>query len=74
MENVSIVTKYKSEDFQNIKKKLWSSRRVAQYLTSVHEDEVRPLALLSELRIRHCCELWCMLQMQPGSGVAVAVA
>ena len=34
---------------------------------------VRSLALLSGLRIRHCCELWCRLQMQLGYRVAVAV-
>ena len=32
---------------------------------------VRSLALLSG--IQHCCELWCRLQRQLGSGVAVAV-
>ena len=35
---------------------------------------VRSLALLRGLRIRHCCELWCSLQMRLGSGVAMAVA
>ena len=35
--------------------------------------QVRSLALLSVLRIQHCHELWCRLQMQLGSGVAVAV-
>ena len=35
---------------------------------------VRPLALLSGLRIQHCCELWCRSQMQLRSGVAVALA
>ena len=32
------------------------------------------LASLSGLRIQRCCELWCRLQMQLGSGIAVAVA
>jgi len=44
---------------------------VAQWVkntTSIHED-----ALLSELRIQRCHELWCRLQMQLGSGTAVAV-
>ena len=36
--------------------------------------QVQSLALLSGLRIWHCCELWCRLQMWLGSGVAVAVA
>ena len=31
------------------------------------------LALLSGLRIRHCCELWCRLKTRLGSGFAVAV-
>ena len=34
---------------------------------------VRPLALISGLGIRHCCELWCRLHTQLGSRVAVAV-
>ena len=34
---------------------------------------VRSLALLSGLRMWHCCELWCRLQMQLGSRVAVAL-
>ena len=34
---------------------------------------VRSLALLSGLRIWHCCELWCRLQMQLRSHVAVVV-
>ena len=35
---------------------------------------VRSLALLSGLRIQRCRELWCRLQPQLGSCVAVAVA
>ena len=35
--------------------------------------QVLPLASLSGLRIQHCGELWCRLQMQLGSCVAVAV-
>ena len=35
--------------------------------------QVQSLALLSGLRIQHCYELWCRLQMQLGSGVAVAM-
>ena len=35
--------------------------------------QVRSLASLRGLRIQYCCELWCRLQMQLGSGVAVAV-
>ena len=34
---------------------------------------VRPLALLSGLRIWHCCELWCRWQTWLESGIAVAV-
>ena len=34
---------------------------------------VQSLALLSGLRIPHCHELWCSLQMQLGSCIAVAV-
>ena len=35
--------------------------------------QVRSLALLSMLRIRHCHELWCRWQMWLGSRIAVAV-
>jgi len=43
-------------------------------LTSTHEEVVSSLALLSGSGIWCCCQLWCRLQMQLGSGVAVAVA
>ena len=33
----------------------------------------RFLALLSELRIQSCCELWCRSQTQLGSSIAVAM-
>ena len=36
--------------------------------------QVQSLASLSGLRIWHCPELWCRLQMQLGSCVAVALA
>ena len=36
--------------------------------------QVRSLVLLSGLRIQPCCELWCRLQTQLGSCVAVAVS
>ena len=42
-------------------------------LTSIHEDWVLILALLSGLRIWHCRELWGRSQMWLGSGIAVAV-
>ena len=32
---------------------------------------VQSLALLSELRIQHCCELWCKVPTQLGSGIAI---
>ena len=35
--------------------------------------QVQSLALLSWLRIQHCHELWCSLQMHLGSGIAVAM-
>ena len=35
--------------------------------------QVRSLTLLSGLRIWHCRELWCKVQTQLGSGIAVAV-
>ena len=49
---------------------------VAQWLanlTRIHENVGLILALLSGLKIWCCHELWCMSQMQLGSGVAVAV-
>ena len=36
--------------------------------------QVRSLASLSGLRIRHCHELWCMSQKQFGSCIAMAMA
>ena len=36
--------------------------------------QVRSLALLSGLRIHHCCELWCRSQTRLRSHIAVAVA
>ena len=42
--------------------------------TSIHEDTVGSLGLLSGLRIQRCRELWCRSQRRLGSGVAVAVA
>ena len=43
-------------------------------LTSNHEDEGSILALLSGLRVWHCCELWFRSQTQFGSSIAVTVA
>ena len=42
-------------------------------LTSIHEDVGSIPGLLSGLRTQHCSELWYRLQLQLGSGVAVAV-
>ena len=48
-------------------------------LTNIYENVslipglAQSLALLSGLRIQHCCELWCKLQKRLGSGIAVAV-
>ena len=50
---------------------------VAQWLTNLtrnHEVADSTLALLSGLRIRCCCELWCTSQNRLGSHLAVAVA
>ena len=50
---------------------------MAQWLTnptSIPEDSGSVPASLSGLSIRHCPELWCRLQTQLGSCVAVAVA
>ena len=41
---------------------------------STHEDLGLIPALLGGLRIQHCHELWCRLQMRIGSHIAVAVA
>ena len=40
--------------------------------TSIHEDQY-PLASFSGLRMWHCPELWCWLQIWLRSGIAVAV-
>ena len=42
-------------------------------LTSIHEDAVQSWALISGLRVRCCCELWCREQTQLRSHAAVAV-
>ena len=42
-------------------------------LTSIHEDVGSIPGLLSELKIKHCRELWYRLQTQLGSGIAMAV-
>jgi len=50
---------------------------VAQWLTNPtrkHEVVGSVPALAQWLRIWCCCELWCRLQTQLGSGVAVALA
>ena len=49
---------------------------MAQWLTnptSTHEDVALILASLSGLSIWRYCELWCRLQTQLGSHIAVAV-
>ena len=43
-------------------------------LTGICEDQVRSLALLSELRIPHFRDLWCRSQTWLGSCIAAAVA
>ena len=65
-------------------KKAWNSYQekhimgvpiVVQWLTnptSIHED-TGSIPVLSRLRIRHCCELWCRSQTWLGFRVAVAV-
>ena len=67
-----------SEGFKRRKKKLGSSPHssVITNLTSIHEDVCSIPGLAwwpCQLRIWHCCEIWCRLQMQLGSWVAVAV-
>ena len=48
------------------------AQQVTNHLVSMRMW-VQSLALLSRLRIQHCRELWCRLQMGVGSGAAVAV-
>ena len=49
---------------------LWLSRLRTQH--SVCED-AGAIPGLTQLRIRHCCELWHRLQMHLGSRIATAV-
>ena len=49
---------------------MWLSGLQTQQVSM--KTRVRSLALLSGLRIWHCCELWCRSQMRLGSGIAVA--
>ena len=51
---------------------LWLSRNQSNRSVTMR-THVCCLALLSGLRIRGCCELWCRSQTWLGSGVAVAV-
>ena len=77
----SVARLRKDEEFRNecdYKNKM-SSRHDAVVNESYQELEtmrlrVRSQALLSGLRIWHCHELWCWLQMQLGSRIAVALA
>ena len=49
---------------------------MAQWLmnpTRNHKVAIQSLGLLSRLRNRHCCELWCRSKMQLGSHVAAAL-
>ena len=50
----------------------WKAQQKGIWLVSMR-TQVWSLASLSGLRIQHCLELWCRLQMWPRSGVAVAV-
>ena len=62
--------------FVSLKHNIQGVPIVAQWVmnpASIHEMWVPSLAFLSGLRIWHCLELWCSLQMQFGSRVAVAV-
>lgn len=65
------------EQISGIKNSIYGVPVMAQRLTnltSIHEDTGSILeALLSGLRIWHCCELWCSLQTWLGFCVAVAV-
>ena len=57
------------------KNKFRSSKCISEEtnLTSIHEDARLTLASFGGLRIQHCYVLWCRLQTQFGSHVAVAV-
>ena len=61
--------------FEDTYVQCWSSHCGTVETNSIrnHKIAVRSLALLSGLRIRHCCELWCRSQTRLRSGIAVAV-
>ena len=59
----------------NRNSKTWSTYHGAAKTNPNRNHEVAGLiAVLTQvLRIGYCCELWCGLQMQLGSGIAVAL-
>ena len=49
---------------------------MAQWLMSMtrNYEVADSIPDLAQLKMQHCCELWCRSQMWLGSGVAVALA
>ena len=65
-EQLSLITRIVDKEFPS-----WLSGQ--QIRLGTMRMRVRSLALLSRLRIRRCCELWCGSQMPLRSCVAMAV-
>ena len=75
--NSNAIKKKKMFSVENVKNESSGVPVVAQWSMNPTRNmrlHVRSLALLSGLRIRHCCELWCGLQTRLRSHVAVALA
>ena len=70
-------TAWDSQKWELFKKMGLGVPVVAQWLMNrlgTMRLRVRSLPLLSGVRIRRCCELWCRLKTRLGSRIAVAVA
>ena len=66
------IIKARNNQFEKKKQRSSCHGLAENNLTSIHEDAVGSLALLSRLRIWHCHELWYRSQMRPGTKLATS--